>query len=196
MKRKLIIAGTAVLFIVLASATVLASGDIDTLAQRVASFIRYDFDDVKERPDTGSGLAGSWLTLDNEMIFEPYGTPDGWLSELSGGGALTVNVGSLDFGDGGIVERYIDIRGENGEVRLLQNSGGAQDGYTATQFWSAKQQEGSSVVKDFSGEIRSAVLYELPDGSCRLIGYTEGEGSDFWAHSELPETDCYRFEKE
>jgi len=161
-------------------------------------FIRYDFDTVEILPDSGSGVGFpplSSLKQEGEMIFEPVDIENSWLAELAGGANLKVSVGILDFGNGAVTERYIDIQGENGEARLLQNSAAAQDDYNMTLFWSAKQQEGSSVVKNFNGEIKCAVLYEFEDGSCYLWGYIEGDGTDFWT-LELPTSNYYGFIKE
>ena len=166
-------------------------GVVRTIEIKGYEIIRYDFDTVEFMPDSGSGLGDSALTQDGEMIFEPFDITNSWLADFAGGSALRVSVGMLNFGNGTVLERYIDITGANGEIRLLQNSGAAQEGYDKTLFWSAKQQSGTSVIKDFNGEIKCAVLFEFPDGSCYLYGYIEGDGTDFW-QLELPMANYYR----
>jgi hypothetical protein len=96
----------------------------------------------------------------------------------------------LQFDDGALSERYIDIKGANGAVRLLSNSFSAGSEYNKTQFWSAKQLEGTSIVKGSTGEVRNAVLFELSNGSYCLYGYIDSDSTDFWS-LELPESRYY-----
>ena len=173
-------------------------GSVRTIEIKSYEITKYDFDTVEFMPDSGSGLRDSALAQDGEMIFEPVNITNSWLADLAGGGAVKVNVGMLNFGDGAVVERYIDIKGANGEVRLLQNSSSDMERYDKTLFWSAKQQAGTTVVKDFNGEIKCAVLFELPDGSCYLYGYSEyaGRGApDYFWRLEVPTSNYYRYIK-
>ncbi|OEH84284.1 hypothetical protein BHU72_10745 [Desulfuribacillus stibiiarsenatis] len=151
--------------------------DLD-LAKTIVSILRYDFKIVKVVPDN---ISTKEMTISNDGLrnFEPIEVSGGWLYDLANGGNLEVIIGSLEFDDGELKERYIDIKGENGEVRLLHNSSSFIDGYNKTLFWSFKQQEGASIVKGSIGEVKSVVLFESVDGSCYLYGYLEGNDTDF-----------------
>ncbi|MCL2678474.1 MAG: hypothetical protein FWE85_05420, partial [Clostridiales bacterium] len=168
----------------------LAAANGVTISEFINGIIRYDFGSLTETPDLGSGLGDFNSTHNKPMIFEPVGLSGGWLLELSGGDALSAVTGTLSSADG-FTERYIDIEGKNGAVRYLQNSGSACEGYNMVLFWSAKRHDGPAIIKDFNGEIKCAVLYEFPDGSCYLYGYTEGDGSDFWRLG-LPDANYFR----
>ena len=159
------------------------------LAKTIVSFLRYDFKTVKEVPDN---IITKEMAISNDdlMIFEPIEVSSSWLYDLANGGNLGVIIGSLEFDDGKLTERYIDIKGENGEVRLLHNSGSFTDEYNKTLFWSFKQQEGTSIVKGSVGEVKCVALFELVDGSCYLYGYLDGDGTDFWSLN-LPQRNFY-----
>ena len=198
MKRYIVIAALLLVTILLTScstavpATQITEYRSDTvIGGDTTSHFRYDFDELTEMPDVGSGLGDYALSHENTMIFEPVELADGWLLDLSGGGKLNVDIGMLSF-ENQYVDRYIDIEGKNGKVRYLKNAGSVHDGYNMVLFWSAKQQEGFYIVKGFSGEIKCAVLYEFPDGSCYLSGYIDGDGTDFWT-LELPNSNYFRF---
>ena len=175
MKKNIFLILISALFLLSATTAVYATANYISVSEFIDSVIRYEFGSITDAPDTGSGLGDFKVTHNTPMIFEPVEMSNGWLFELSGGGILNIEIGTLSSGD-----RYIDIEGKNNKVRYLDNSGSACDGYNMTQFWSAKQQDGSSIVKDFNGEIKCAVLYEFPDGSCYLSGYTVDDGTDFW----------------
>lgn len=174
-KNKIVLSILLVFFIIFAASSVFAAVNNVSIPEFINSIIRYEFNSITDTPDTGSGLGDFSVTHNGTMVFTPVDLTEGWLFELADGNALDVEIGTLSSGD-----RYIDITGKNGNVRYLNNSGSACDGYNMTQFWSAKQQEGSSIIKDFNGEIKCAVLYEFPNGSCYLSGYIEGDGTNFW----------------
>ena len=168
----------------------------------------YDFISITEQPDIGHwgfGELGNEITREKEMQFTPIKVQSGWLYDLAEGGSLTVHIGFLLFEDGRdddvIGERYIDISGVNGEVRLLNNSNSwcehdpgwnGYDMYAKSMYWTAKQHHGNSIVKDSNGEIRCVVLFEMLDGTCFLTGYIDGDGTDFWRLS-LPVLDYYQY---
>jgi len=158
----------------------LFEGSVRTISVKSYEIISYEFDTVELQPDSGPGVGVSTPVKDTEMIFEPVSITTSWIAGFAGSGAIKINAGILNFGSGTVIERYIDIKGANGEIRLLQNTVSDHEGYTKTLFWSAKQQAGASVVKNFNGEIKCAVLFEFPDGSCYLYGYIEGDGTDYW----------------
>jgi len=123
--------------------------------------IRYDFDRVKAvyglnfqaRPQTGV-------------------SPDSWIAQLAGGPTepITVLFGAVYmYKDGQNVgkEHFLKVEGKNGSRRFLENSlknTYAHDGDSApstiTQFfWSAKQLEGETIVKNFEPPIISTTLW-------------------------------------
>ena len=190
---RIIIAVLLIIITLLTFATfAYASVNNITLQEVINTFIRYDFDTVKEVADRNISPAGedSARKSDGLMAFEPMNVSSGWLYDLAGGGLLQVEVGSLQFNDGALSERYIDIKGANGQVRLLSNSFSSGSEYNKTQFWSAKQQEGASIVKGSSGEVKNVVLFEMADGSSCLYGYIGNESTNFWS-IELPEYGYY-----
>ena len=162
--------------------------DID-LAEAIVSFLRYDFKTVKEVPDKISTKENT-ISNNGLRIFEPIEVSGGWLYDLANGGELEVIIGSLEFNNGELTERYIDIKGENGDVRLLHNSSSFTDEYNKTLFWSFKQQEGTSIVKGSVGEVKCVALFESVDGSYYLYGYLDGDGTDFWSLN-LPQKNFY-----
>lgn len=189
--KKIIILGIVSAYFILFTTTAASAGTNNMrIPEFINSIIRYDFDSITDTPDSGSGLGDFLITHNGTMVFEPVELTDGWLLEFADGVALSVEIGALSSGD-----RYIDIEGKNGKVRYLDNSRAVHDGYNMTQFWSAKQQDGSSIVKDFNGEIKCVVLYEFPDGSCYLYGYIDGDGTDFWM-PRLPTSNYFRFAKD
>lgn len=150
--------------------------------------IRHDFPEVTELPDTGFG--GFEIVQSETKMFSSMDVREGWLAELSGGADLRVHIGVLHFEGAEEDYRYIDIQGAHGSVRYLQNDAVQMDGYTITQFWSATQQDGTSIVENLSGVIQYAVLFELPDGTCYLTGYIEGDGTEFNT-LPLPKSNCF-----
>lgn len=190
MRRILVAITIAILVVILSTTLAFASlGDM-SLKALFKSFIRYDFDSVKEVPDKNRDLDTEELSLadDSFITCEPVNVSGGWLYDLAGEGKLYVSVGTLEFNDGAFSERYIDIKGENGEVRLLSNSLSVSSDYTITQFWSYKQQDGNSIIKGSLGEIKCVDFFEMPDGSCRVYGYINGKENEF---GELPEEGYY-----
>ncbi|MFZ5353259.1 MAG: hypothetical protein ACOZCL_11135 [Bacillota bacterium] len=197
MRRIVVSTLLAVILVVFCATFVYASVNDMTIKEVLEAFIRYDFKTVKETVEIGntSVAEGSASEFEGFVIFEPADVSSGWLYELAGGGKLGVSVGTLEFDNGSLSERYIDIKGENGQVRLLSNSFSTGSEYNKTLFWSFKQQDGASIVKGSEGEIKCAALFELSDGSYRLYGYIEGDGNDFWT-LELPEKGCYLLNSE
>lgn len=193
MKR--IVMSIILVIVSISSGTTLVFAKVNNvdLSKTVASFLRYDFNIVKEVPDN---IDTQEMSVSDEglMIFEPIEVSSGWLYNLANGGNLEVTVGSLEFDDGQLIERYIDIRGENGDVRLLHNSSSFTDEYSKTLFWSFKQQEGTSIVKGSQGEIKCVVLFESTDGARYLYNYLDGGGTDFWSLN-LPQKNFYLAEK-
>jgi len=192
MKR--IIISALLIFILIITCVTLAYASFNdmNLQDAIKSFIRYDFKTVKETTDTVKDpkIKNSTSESDVLMTFEPVDVNSGWLYDLAGGGKLGVKVGTLEFNDGALTERYIDIKGENGEVRLLSNSASPGSEYNKTLFWSFKQQDGTSIIKGSTGEVKCAVLFEKYDGSYCLYGYIDGDGTDFWS-LELPKRGFY-----
>ena len=192
MKR--IVISAVLISVILIFCTTLAYASFNDMSIKdvIKSFIRYDFTTVKEIPDRVKDPKNENPTLESDglMAFEPADVSSGWLYDLAGGGRLSVRVGTLEFNDGALAERYIDIKGKNGEVRLLSNSGSSGSEYNKTLFWSFKQQEGASIVKGSTGAVKCAVLFEKYDGSCCLYGYINGDGTDFWS-LELPVSGYY-----
>ncbi len=189
MKR--IVMSIILIIIIIFSGTTLVFAKVNDmdLANTIVSFLRYDFKTVKEVPENIS-IKEMAISNDSLMIFEPMEVSRGWLYDLANGGNLGVIIGSLEFDDGKLTERYIDIKGENGEVRLLHNSRSFTDEYNKTLFWSSKQQEGTSIVKGSVGEVKCVALFEAVDGSCYLYGYLDGDGTDFWSLI-LPQSNFY-----
>lgn len=149
--------------------------------------VKYDFESLNNKPDD-NGV----------MVFTPVDVYDGWLFELSGGESIEVSTGSIITVNGDFGERYIDIKGINGSVRFLCNSFSTESdniNNTKTQFWSAKQQVGNSIVKDFNGEIYSAILFERENNSKFLLGYTENGNNNFWG-LPVPENNYFIFNAE
>lgn len=191
--KRIIISALLIFIIIITYATLAYASFNDMSIQDVIkSFIRYDFKSVKEIPDTVKDPKTENSTLESNglMIFEPIDVSSGWIYDLAGGGKLGVRIGTLEFNDGALTERYIDIKGENGEVRLLSNSASSGSEYNKTLFWSFKQQQGTSIVKGSTGEVKCAVLFEKYDGSYCLYGYIDGDGTDFWS-LELPKSGYY-----
>ena len=194
--RRVAVSIFLIVIVLLTGATlVYASVNDMSLQDAIKSFIRYDFNAVKEIADTGKNTEIENTARDSAVLttFEPVNVDGGWLFDLAGGGRLEVGIGTLEFDDGALSERYIDIKGQNGEVRFLRNSFSAGSEYNKTLFWSFKQQEGASIVKGSTGEIKCAVLFELSNGAYCLYGYIDGEDADFWS-LELPETGYYTAE--
>ncbi len=185
-----------VIVLLLGATLVYASVNDMSLQDAIKSFIRYDFNAVKEIADTGKNPGIEDTARESAVLttFEPVNVDGGWLFDLAGGGRLEVGIGTLEFDDGALSERYIDIKGQNGEVLFLRNSFSAGSEYNKTLFWSFKQQEGASIVKGSTGEIKCAVLFELSNGAYCLYGYIDGEDADFWS-LELPETGYYFADK-
>ncbi len=154
-------------------------------------FLHYELEDLLEGADAGPAVGNFEVAHVGSMHFQAVGAPDGWLRDLAGEGGLDVTLSRLTSETGQIGERAVDIAGSGGTVRYLQNSASLCDGYAMTLFWSAKQQQGSAIVKDFTGPVFCAVLYEYPDGSCRLTGFIDGDGTDFWTLP--PPEDAYYF---
>lgn len=195
--RRVAVSIFLIVIVLLSGATlVYASVNDMSLQDAIKSFIRYDFNAVKEIADTGKNPGIEDTARESAVLttFEPVNVDGGWLFDLAGGGRLEVGIGTLEFDDGALSERYIDIKGQNGEVRFLRNSFSAGSEYNKTLFWSFKQQEGASIVKGSTGEIKCAVLFELSNGAYCLYGYIDGEDADFWS-LELPETGYYFADK-
>lgn len=152
---------------------------------------KYDFNKLEDLPDSVPNQHGSY-----ELVFEPVGVCNGWLYELSGGQKVSVVIGTL-VGDGGnFNERYIDITGVNGNVRYLLNSWSRENYGSRSQFWSAKQQVGNSIVKDFSKDYINAVeLFECEDGTKYIVGYDAYRTNYNWSYG-VPETNYFVFESE
>lgn len=134
-----------------------------------------------------------------------------WFTNLAGGTdkplQILYGVVELNFeGSGqGITEEYIKITGINGSESFLANSmtTGWYDGgntkleYRKTFFWSAKKLEGNTVVKDFSGPIKSVTLKKNFDRDQNLVSinlYFSGDGEkanqEFWLSTD-PEINVY-----
>jgi len=155
----------------------------------VLNFLKYEFKTVDEIPDTHK--SDFQVDTISDLLFEQVNVNSGWIRDITAGGNLYVSVGTLIFDEGNLCERYIDIKGENGEVRLLSNSFSAGDEYNKTLFWSFKRQEGASIVKGTQGDVRCVVLFELFDGSLYLYDYIDGDGTDFWS-MRLPKNNFYK----
>ncbi|MDX9871281.1 MAG: hypothetical protein RBT41_02535 [Clostridia bacterium] len=152
--------------------------------------VRYDFSTVQELPDQSAG-AQATDSAEGFTLYTPVNVSGGWLYELAGGGDLEVRVGTLLFDNGALAERYIDIKGKNGGVRLCQNAFAAGEEYNKTQFWSFKKQVGAAIVKGADdGPAKCVTLFELPDGMRYIYGYIDGDGTNFW-FLELNPKDCY-----
>lgn len=152
-------------------------------------YYKYDFESIEEKPEFTGNEDEPYV-----FAFQPVEIQkDSWLYELSGGQEIKVTIGYL-YISGGMAERYIDITGVNGSVRYLQNSYSLRTYGSKTQLWSAKQQEGNSIVKDFSKEIFSVVLFEQRDGTKYIVGYTEGSQGSFW-NMDIPTTNYFIYSK-
>lgn len=176
---KKIIVAFVIIGVIFSGATVTyASMNDISIQDTIKSIFVYEFNSVKEVRDNElvTELNQTYLA---SKAFQPMNVNEGWLYELAGAGEIEVEVGTLVF-DEGVSERYIDIKGANGEVYFLSNSFSKENDYDKTLFWSAKQQEGSNIVKNFTQEIKCVVLFTKPDGSYYLYDYIEGDGNDFW----------------
>lgn len=175
----------------------------EAIVEKITAFInviRYDFDKLEAVPDKAEIKPETEnenvSELENEsMLFTPLHAEAGWLYELSGGEPVKVTVGTLVSGEGNFTERYIDIAGLNGSVRYLSNSYAKEAYGSKSLFWSAKRQDGNSIVKDFSGEINSVVLFELDDGTKYLYGYTETEEDHVFWSLDIPDSNCFIYSK-
>lgn len=133
-------------------------GFLPTPIQTAKEIIKYDFDQIR-------------VDYAAEFIAVPIGTEEGsWLANLAGGVDKNVTVTS------GIVtlvkdgrdwkEEFIKFDGINGTERFLVNSrsfeyyeGTNRIKSIKSQYWSAKELQGSSVVKNFNGPIKAAILW-------------------------------------
>jgi hypothetical protein len=128
---------------------------------------------------------------------------DQWFTDIAGGTDKPVEIlyGIVKLkennGEGNIIEEFIKITGENGSERFLSNSmsnewsnggNGSKLESNKTLFWSGKQLEDTSVVKDYSKPLKSVILKKSFDSDENLISidiYFINEGdkdriNNFW----------------
>lgn len=161
-----------------------------------ADVIKYNFDDIEVI------YAGEYTAV------PVFPGEEGWFTELAGGAdrplqilygivlLKTIYTDGEETRESVTTEEFIKISGPNGSQRFLLNSGSYEwwDGESAPKlkcarsfFWSAKQLEGNTVVKDFSPPIHSVTLKRTFDEKQNLTGvelYFSSDGEqasqDFW----------------
>ncbi len=128
--------------------------------------IRYDFDAVKV-------VYGLNFKADPQNV-----SPDSWISQLAGSEKkIDVLFGAVYFyKDGQHVgkEHFLKVTGANGSRRFLENSmknifknpGDSAPETIAQFFWSAKQLDGNTIVKNFDPPVVSSTLWrsQNPEG--------------------------------
>lgn len=140
--------------------------------QQPPAQIRYDFDRVK-------AIYG----LEFQARPQAGVRPDSWVAQLAGGPTepITVLFGAVYlYKDGQNVgkEHFLKVEGKNGSRRFLENSlkntyaqeGDAAPSTIAQFFWSAKQLDGDTIVKNFDPPIVSATVWrnQNPNGGTAL----------------------------
>lgn len=155
-----------------------------------AGDLRYDFDEVE-------------VLLGAAFSAIPTSVPvANWSTDIAGGPhePLEVLYGVVNLkttGSGDTGEEFIKVSGPNGTERFLANSMttrwyGDEGQYeklrsNKTLFWSAKKLENNTVIKDFTGPIKSVILQKEFDEdqnltSIKLFFSDEGKkaAQEFW----------------
>ena len=130
-----------------------------------SSEVRYDFDRVK-----------AVYGLEFQARPQAGVSADSWIAQLAGGPTEPISVlfGAVYlYKDGQNVgkEHFLKVEGKNGSRRFLENSMKntfAQEGDSAPStiaqfFWSAKQLEGDSIIKNLTSPIISTTLWRDPN---------------------------------
>lgn len=102
------------------------------------------------------------------------------------------------------MEEFIQFEGLGGSERFLVNSRGFEY-YEGTnkvktiksQYWSAKQIQGSAVVKDFNGPIKSVVMWREFDEkqnmtAVRIACYIDYGATNQHIYLERPDSNYYK----
>lgn len=117
-----------------------------------------------------------------------------WLAKLAGSINKSINVCYGKMGTNNPSgEAYIIITVENSSDQYVANSYSRHEDYEVYEFYSAKTFNGSSVVKDFSGDtLQYVYFYIFNDGTKLLYPFTADkyETSNFWT-SQIPTEGYY-----